>query len=78
MGRVLTISDLSRITHIDKKSLNTKLLKYGVKPITYEAIYDLDTLDFLWEDVVPPPRKPGRPKGIPQKKKVISQTPSTS
>jgi hypothetical protein len=78
MERGLTLTDIAHITRIEKETLRVKLARHGIKPVSFEAVYNIKELDPLWSEVVIPPRPPGRPKGIPQKKKVISQTPSTS
>ncbi|GHU33686.1 hypothetical protein FACS1894172_12700 [Spirochaetia bacterium] len=58
----LTLSEICRITKLPESTVRSNLSRYGIKAASYEAMYDIDSLEPLWNVVIAPPRPVGRPK----------------
>jgi hypothetical protein len=54
----LTISEMSKILGIKPHSVTVRLNRAGIKPITQEALYSLDTLEKIKESKRGRPSKP--------------------
>jgi hypothetical protein len=52
----ITISEMAKELGLPRHTVETRLIRAGIKPLTYEALYSPDTLDKIRE------AKRGRPK----------------
>jgi hypothetical protein len=57
----ITISVMAKELGIPRHTVEQRLIKAGIKPLTYEALYPPDTLDKIKEARRGRPKKPGKP-----------------
>jgi hypothetical protein len=73
----VTISEMAKELGLNRHTVENRLIRAGIKPLTYEALYPPDTLEKIREvsrgrpakkskDQEPPPKPPGKPsdKGL--------------
>ena len=58
----ITIDEMSKLLKLPQKTVAIRIHRAGIKPMTRQAVYPLDTLDKIKEVII------GRPKKIPESK----------
>ena len=54
----ITIDEMSRLLKLPPKTVAIRIHRAGIKPMTRQAIYPLDTLDKIKDVIMGRPKKP--------------------
>jgi hypothetical protein len=69
----ITVSEIAKITKLRKNTVEVRIHRLGIKPISYEARYPLDTLEKVKAVKMGRPKKPASPEA-PKKPRKTSNS----